>query len=327
MSATILTPGFLTTVQDEGRAGFRDIGVSTGGALDPHALRTANLLVGNERSAAGLEVTLGNFRARFSEPRLIAWCGGAFDVRIGDERLPPGRAGLIRAGEELAVGHAEAGCRAWLAIAGGIDLPLVLGSRSTDLRARFGGLEGRTLQRDDVLKFSSMSHAARVLVDALDSTRMASWFAPAEWASTASTHPVLRVVIGSEWAFFDEESRAALWRGSFAVTAQTDRMGARLEGPSLHYRGAELLSEAVTAGTIQVPPSGQPIILLPDCQTIGGYPKLAHVITVDLPIAAQLRPGDEVRFREVSLADAQRSWLQRERELELFGVGLSLRTP
>ena len=326
MSATILTPGFLTTVQDQGRVGFRDIGVSAGGALDAQALRVANVLVANEPSAAGLEVTPGEFRTRFSAARLIAWCGGEFEVRIADALLPAGRAGLIRAGEELHIRGAASGCRAWVAMAGGIDLPRVLGSRSTELRAGFGGLEGRTLQRGDVLEFSSMSRAGLAVAGALETTRIASWFAPAEWTRTASTHPVLRVVTGSEWDLFEGKSRSAWWRDSFTVTAQADRMGVRLEGATLLYRSAELLSEPVTAGTIQVPPSGQPIILLPDCQTIGGYPKLAHVITVDFPIAAQLRPGDQVRFREVSLVDAHRWLRQREREFELFRVGLRLRT-
>ena len=324
MSATVLSSGFLTTVQDDGRTGFRHIGVSTGGALDAHALRVANLLVGNEQSAAGLEVTLGGFRARFADERLVAWCGGDFDVRMADSRLPAGRVGLIRAGEEIDIRHAEVGCRAWLAVSGGLHVPQVLGSRSTDLRAQFGGLAGRTLQRGDVLEFAPIT-SAQAVTSGLQNERVSRWFAPVEWSSTATRHRVLRLVTGSEWTSFRAEGRAALWRDSFTVTPQADRMGVRLQGPGMVYEGAELLSEAVTAGTIQVPPSGEPIILLPDCQTIGGYPKLAHVITVDLPIAAQLRPGDELRFREVSLADAQRLLIQRERDLAMFRVGLSLR--
>ena len=325
MSAKVLSPGFSTTVQDGGRTGFRNIGVSTGGALDAHALRVANLLVGNEPTAAGLEITLGGFRARFDDECVLSWCGGDFDVLIGGAKLPAGRAGHVSAGEELEIRHAQAGCRAWLAVSGGLQVPEVLGSRATDLRAQFGGLAGRTLQRGDVLKFAAMTSSAENLASALKEARVSPWFAPVEWARTAQRDPVLRLVTGSEWASFRAEDRSTLWRDSFAVTPQADRMGVRLQGHTLRYEGAELLSEAVTAGTIQVPPSGEPIILLPDCQTIGGYPKLAHVITVDLPIAAQLTPGDEVRFREVSIAEAQRLLIQRERDLELFRVGLSFR--
>ena len=325
MSATVLSPGFLTTVQDQGRTGSRGIGVSTGGALDAHALRTANLLVGNDPAAAGLEITLGGFRARFEDQRAIAWCGGDFQVRIADVTFAAGRAAAVRAGDEIEVRGAEVGCRAWLAISGGIDVPRLLGSRSTDLRAQFGGLGGRALEPDDVIELEPMPAAAESMMVALQKDRVASWSAPAEWARTSNARPVLRLVRGTEWPSFEPVSRAALWRETFTVTPQADRMGVRLEGARLHYNGAELLSEAVTAGTIQVPPSGEPIILLPDCQTIGGYPKLAHVITVDLPIAAQLRPGDEMRFREVSLADAHRLLFERERDFELFRVGLSLR--
>ena len=325
MSAKVLSPGFLTTVQDGGRTGFRNIGVSTGGALDAHALRVANLLVGNEPTAAGLEITLGGFRARFDDDRVVSWCGGDFDVGIAGVKLPTGRAGHVRAGEEIDFSHAQAGCRAWLAVSGGVDVPQVLGSRATDLRGRFGGLAGRTLQRGDVLEFAPMTSSPGSLSIVLKEARVSPWFAPVEWARTVQRHPVLRLVTGSEWTSFRVEDRSALWRDSFVVTPQADRMGVRLQGITLRYEGAELLSEAVAAGTIQVPPSGEPIILLPDCQTIGGYPRLAHVITVDLPIAAQLTPGDELRFREVSIADAQRLLIQRERDLELFRVGLSFR--
>ena len=325
MSATVTSPGFLTTVQDEGRVGFRNVGVSTGGALDAHALRVANLLVGNEHSAAGLEITLGGFRARFEDARTVAWCGGAFDVRIGDITLPPGRVGIVNAGEEIEMRHAEIGCRAWLAISGGVVVPQVLGSRATDLRAQFGGLGGRPLQRGDLLQLGSLSTAAQKLISGSSEARVSAWFAPIEWTQPASPHPVLRLVPGSESESFEAEGPGRLWRDSFTVTPQSDRMGVRLQGARFVYDGDELRSEAVAAGTIQVPPSGDPIILLPDCQTIGGYPKLAHVITVDLPIAAQLRPGDEVRFREVSLAYAHRLLIQRARDLELFRAGLALR--
>ena len=324
MTATVLSPGFLTTVQDDGRTGYRNVGVSSGGALDAHALRIANAVVGNDASAAGLEITLGGLRLRFADTRVIAWCGGSFDVRISGGAVSAGRPALVRSGEELTVDRAENGCRAWLAISGGVDVPQVLGSRSTDLRGNFGGVEGRALRANDFLQLHATAPRSRQLIAQLEQRGAASWFAPAEWASPVSRRPVLRVMRGGEWLRFDPSSREALLRQTFAVTPQADRMGVRLEGPALHHRGVELPSEAVAAGAIQVPPSGQPILLLPDCQTIGGYPKLAHVITVDLPVAAQLRPGDQVRFELVRLAEAHRLLLQRERQLAMFRLALSM---
>ncbi len=322
MTITVLSPGFLTTVQDDGRNGFRSAGVSSGGALDAHALHVANLVVGNEPSAAGVEITLGGLRCRFNDTRVIAWCGGRFEVRIGDTAVPAGRAVVVRAGDELTIDRPEIGCRAWLAISGGIDVPQVLASRSTDLRANFGGFGGRGLQSSDVLQLGPATPQQQ---DMHDAGGAAEWSASAAWSSPARRNPVLRVMRGGEWLSFDAEVRAVLLRERYTVTAQADRMGVRLEGPALHYGGPELVSEAVAAGAIQVPPSGHPIILLPDCQTIGGYPKLAHVITVDLPIAAQLRAGDGVRFELVRLAEAHQLLLDREKELAFFRAAIAMR--
>ncbi len=326
MSQVIVTrAGFLASVQDLGRVGHRQSGVSTAGALDRHALRIANLLVGNDASAAGLEMTLGKLRLRFTDDRLIAWCGGAFEVKAAEASLSQGRVAVLREGDELILTAPERGARAWLAISGGIDVPVVLGTRATDLRGGFGGLEGRTLRDGDVLNLGSLLPQAARIASRLGSAGIATWAAPNEWANTVRVHGFLRVMRGAEWRRFEPAAHGSFLRETFAVTAASDRMGVRMEGSPLRLlHSAEMLSEAVAAGTIQVPPIGQPILLLGDCQTIGGYPKIAHVITVDLPAAAQLRPGDEVRFVEVTLADAQRWLLEREREVEWFRVGLEL---
>ncbi len=213
-----------------------------------------------------------------------------------------------------------AGCRAWLAIAGGVDVPLVLGSRATDLRSSFGGFEGRALRDADRLSLGTSFPSKP------DAARLASWTAPLEWAQTATRVPLLRIVRGSEWDEFVREAQVAFLSQPFTVSAKADRMGARLEGaPLKRTNDWELPSEAVVPGTVQVPPDGQPIVLLGDCQTIGGYPKIAHVITVDLPQAAQLRSNDVVRFEEVTAADAAALFSERERDLQRFRVGLSLR--
>lgn len=324
MNVAVVRAGFLTAVQDLGRAGYRGSGVSPGGALDAHALRVANLLVGNEEGAAGLELTLGTLRLCLADERLVAWCGGNFDVEAAGAKLPPGRPALLRSGDEVRLTAPAKGARAWLAISGGIDVPLVLGSRATDLRSGFGGLEGRALRDDDVLALYPPPAPAALLAARLRDSRIASWVAPSEWSSTSPRHPFLRVVRGADFARFGETARHALLHESFHVTADSDRMGVRLNRPSVVRRDhEELASEPVSPGTVQIPPDGNPIVLLGDCQTIGGYPKIAHVITVDLPAAAQLWPGDFVRFAEVPLVEAQRLLFQRDRDLAWFRAGLA----
>ncbi len=325
MNAVVLRAGFLTTVQDLGRTGFRQFGVPLGGALDSHALRVANLLVGNHESAAGLEITFGGLQLQFADERIIAWCGGEFDIQVGSTSLPAGHACFICAGEELKFDRPKIGCRAWLTVSGGIDVALVLGSRSTDLRADFGGFSGRTLRDRDEIPLGPNSDRSQNLIAKLSKDRVAAWKPPDDWSNTAKREPVLRFTRGADWRRFDDVTIQRLTHHAFAVSSDSDRMGVRFETPTLKQSDhIDLVSEGVAPGTIQVPPSGQPILLLGDCQTIGGYPKIAHVITVDLPVASQLRAGDRVRFHEVSIAQAQQLLLQRERHFEQFHCGLSL---
>jgi antagonist of KipI len=333
MTAIAVRAGFLTSVQDLGRAGYRQAGVSLGGALDPFGLRVANLLVGNHESAAGLEITFGGMRLRFTDERIVAWCGGEFDVQIGAASLPAGHAARVQPGEELKFGQPQIGCRSWLAISGGVDVPVVLESRSTDLRTQFGGVEGRALRDGDIVPLGEFRPSQGTAT-----ARISSMSAPHDWVSPTKTKPILRCVRGSDWNRFNPPSVGAATYGAagdvtiqrftsevFAVSPDSDRMGVRLDGPELKMQdNVDLISEAVAPGTVQVPPSGKPVLLLGDCQTIGGYPKIAHVITVDLGIAAQLRAGDHVRFSEVPLADAHRLLLERESELNRFRIGLSL---
>jgi antagonist of KipI len=320
MALNVIRAGFLTSVQDPGRTGFRQFGVTTSGALDSFGLRVANLLVGNDEGAAGLEITLGGLQLRFEDERIVAWCGGEFDVQIGSRALPAGHVAHLQAGDDLKFGRAQIGCRCWLAISGGIDVPVVLGSRSTDLRANFGGLEGRRLRDGDQLSLGEFRQS-----ETAATAGISSWTAPHDWASPASRHPSLRFIRGVDWNRFNDVTIQRFTQHEFTVSPDSDRMGVRFDGSELKREvETDLISEAVAPGTIQVPPSGKPILLLGDCQTIGGYPKIAHVITVDLGVAAQLRAGDGVRFLEVSLQDAHRLLLERQRDLERFRIGLSL---
>ncbi|HLW36405.1 MAG TPA: biotin-dependent carboxyltransferase family protein [Chthoniobacterales bacterium] len=323
MKATAIRAGFLTSVQDLGRAGLREFGVSPGGALDPHALRVANLLVGNKEPAAGLEITFGGLRIRFADDRVIAWCGGDFEACIGSMRLASGHAALVQSGEDFSIESPAIGCRAWLAISGGIDVPVFLGSRATDLKAGFGGMNGRAIRDGEQLLLGENSERSKTLAETLRTGRIASWKPPHNWSNPAQPEPVLRFIRGSDADHCTAEAMRTFSRSGFFVSPDSDRMGVRLDGPRLERTSEkDLLSEAVAPGTVQVPPNGRPILLLNDCQTIGGYPKLAHVITFDLPIAAQLRPADTVRFSEVTLLEAHRVLCERERDLQQFRGGI-----
>ena len=266
MSVIVERAGFLTSAQDLGRMGFREFGVSSGGALDSFGLRVANLLVGNDDGAAGLEITLGGLQLRFEDERVVAWCGGEFDAQIGSTPLPAGHAAHVQAGERLKFGRPQIGCRAWLAVSGGIDVPAVLGSRSTDLRAQFGGFEGRVLRDGDQLRLGKFRRSKTAATE-----QISPWTAPHDWISPAKSNPILRFVRGVDWKRFNASTLQRLTNEAFAVSSDSDRMGVRLEGPVMkRVEESDLISEAVAPGTIQVPPSGKPILLLGDCQTIGG---------------------------------------------------------
>ena len=326
MKLLVARAGYLTSVQDLGRTRHRSDGVSVGGALDVHALRVANLLVGNEPAAAGLELALGETRLRFTDARVVAWCGGDFTVRAGTSDVPAGRAAFVAADEELSLKPSARGARVWLAVSSGIEVPLLLGSASTDLRSRFGGFDGRPLRDGDALALGRMRDRSAAIANTLISQRVSDWSAPTAWSRTRAARPVLRLIRGADASHFADAAFTSLVAAPFTVTAESDRMGVRLRGPELRRLSRdELLSEAVAPGTVQVPPSGDPIVLLGDCQTIGGYPKIAHVITVDLPAVAQLMPGDVVHFAEVPLSHAHSLLFERERDLAWFRAGVALK--
>lgn len=297
-------PGVLTTVQDLGRPGWRAAGVPPGGAADPFALRVANSLVGNPEDAAGLEVVLGGLDLEFGRESRAAVCGADCEGTACWKAIP------IRAGGRLALGPCRSGFRAYVAVAGGIAAPAVLGGRGAFLRGGFGGLSGRALRAGDRLNLGMPRR------EPATTGRLAASAMPAY-----SSAPVLRVLRGAE----AENALPDLAGREFRVSAQSDRMGLRLSGPAAVRRAAgDRVSSATAVGTIQVPPDGQPILLMADAQTIGGYPQAAHVASVDLPIAAQLRPGDRVRFREIALEEAERLALDREHDLAVLRVGLGL---
>lgn len=327
----VLRPGLLTTVQDLGRYGYQRHGVSVGGAMDPVALRVANLLVGNPEGAAALEFTLLGPTIEFTHGRLLAICGGNLNPVISGKPVPEGRPVLVRAGAVLSFGACTLGAHAYVAVAGGIDVPVVLGSRSTHLRAGFGGLDGQAVRSGDVIPVGPAS-AISVHIATTLGTRP-ELFVPTQWSVSAAAlprytaNPTIRIMRGAHYERFDEPSQTGICGHPFRITPQSDRMGYRLEGPRLKLATPlEPISEPVCAGTIQVPPEGQPIVLMADRQTTGGYPRIGQVITVDLPLIAQAKVGETVTFTEVPLEEAERLHAEREGTMDEVREGLKRAT-
>lgn len=300
----ILRPGLLTTVQDGGRWGHQALGVPVAGAMDTASLRHANLLVGNAADAAALEVTLLGPRLRARADVHAAVAGATFELDLDGHPIAMDTPFTMAAGAVLTFGRRVAGARAYLAVAGGVDVPLVLGSRATHLVSRMGGLDGRALRAGDTIAIGPPPAAV---------PRRAAAGPAAHWIG-AGPH-VLRVLLGPQHDWFSEASRHALLATPFTVSPRSDRMGFRLDGPALsRAQGGELLSEPVPFGAIQVPAGGDPILLMADRQTAGGYPKIATVIAADLPVAGQLGPGDQIRFLGCSRAEAVAALIARERQ-------------
>jgi len=326
MGVTVLKSGLLSTVQDLGRAGYQRYGIAVGGAVDATAARVANLLVGNSENAALLEIALIGPELRADQELLVAWCGGDFAAWIDDHPLPKERPVRVPAGSVLSFGPVRSGAMAWLAFAGGIDVPVLLGSRSTHRQAKFGGREGRGLIPGDKLALLPPSErAAGLLAELHASGRVApTWCARVAALGEPAVAGTLRFVRGPEWDWFTEEAQERFVSESYLVTKDADRMGVRFKGPELALAAPrEMISSSVNTGVVQVPPSGQPIVLSAARQTIGGYPRLAAVAAVDYPAIAQLKPGDAVRFEEVGLPEAHALLLRREQDLNRLRLGLT----
>lgn len=318
--------GLLTTVQDLGRPGYQQYGVVVGGALDNFAARVANLIVGNEEGAALLEMAQIGPDLLFERDALVAWNGGDFDVTVGGEPMPRDRAVQVQVGETVSIGIARGGLRAWLAIAGGIDVPPVMGSRTTYRRGGFGGHEGRPLIAGDVLSTYVPGERAEAIRKGLAAVqkRATSWTVRPETMGKPSITGVVRAMRGPEWDWFSDDAQRDFFAADWEATREADRMGVRLQGPALTMvKPREMISAAVNTGVVQVPPSGHPIVLLPSRQTVGGYPRLAAVAAVDIGRFTQLRPGEKVRFEKISLPTAQALWLARERDLTRVKLGLA----
>jgi len=314
----VLSPGFLTTVQDKGRFGYRSIGMPVAGALDQYSYRVANLLVGNDQDAACLEITFLGPTLRALDSAVIALTGGAFQATLNEQPLPQWQAVEVKENDIITISEAKVGARGYLAVAGGFDVPMVMGSRSTYIRGKIGGFQGRPFQAGDELEVGLPLREPRHYIGK---------FIPSEYIPkyNASGIVTLRVIMGPQENCFSQKGLQDFLMSTYTVTSESDRMGCRLGGTSVEHLSkdhAQIISDGIPLGAVQIPGDGMPIIMLADAQTTGGYPKIATVCTVDLPLVSQCKPGDEVHFLEITRDEAIS--LLKEQEDKLYELQLIL---
>lgn len=299
----MLQPGLLTTVQDLGRFGYSGIGMPTAGVMDAYAARIGNILVGNAENAAVLEITLLGPVLEFHRETDIVISGADMRPCLNQRPVDMGRVLPVTSGDRLSFAGLLEGCRTYLAVAGGFDVPAVMGSASTYVRGQIGGYKGRALQAGDSLMIGrATGHSGR------------GFRLPADMLTASGA--TVRVILGPQDNAFTQKGVDTLLGSEYVVAQDSDRMGYRLAGPAIELRdSADIISDGIALGAVQVPAHGQPIIMLADHQTTGGYAKIAHVISVDIPIVAQKKPGDILRFAAVSVQTAQQLYRERERRI------------
>jgi biotin-dependent carboxylase-like uncharacterized protein len=306
----VIEPGILTTIQDNGRFGFSQFGVPPSGALDPYSYRVSNLLVNNQGNEACLETTLVGLKLRALGEFIISITGGDFAPILNGESLEMWRTHLLIEGDVIAFKKVRSGCRAYLSTSGGFVVPEVMGSSSTYLSGKFGGLEGRPLRKGALLyRFDSSSPLNRI------GLRF-----PDEWIPLFEKEATLRVIPGPQDDHFTQEGFHTFCSSAYKVSPQCDRMGIRLNGPRIERRPdveESIISEGFLPGAIQVPGDGKPIIILTELVT-GGYTKIAAIISTDLTKAAQLKPGDRVRFKPISIEEAHSLLKEQEKRINNF---------
>ena len=318
-SLRVITPGMLTTIQDLGRWGWQGRGVPVAGPMDPRSHRLANTLAGNEMDAAAIEMTIVGPEVEFDDERIAAVCGADFEMTVDGRAMPVNAPFGVSAGSVLRFGSHRRGARAYLAIAGGIAVPPVLNSRSTHLPSAMGGFEGRPLRAGDRLP---LGKRGRTPFSASSAKKGYGPFLEAVPFSLPEGHATVRILPGPQLERFAPEALDVLQSAPFVVDAASNRMGYRLRGPLLRRAGdVEMLSDAATLGALQVPAAGQPILLMADRQTTGGYPSIATVISADIGLAGQLAPGDSISFVVSTVREAMAALVAQEQALMAFESG------
>ena len=325
MKIRILKPGLLSTIQDMGRRNYLSDGIPFSGAMDQLSAQIANMVVGNDPGCAVIEFTQSGASFTVKENIVLAWLGDGAYLSSEGSHLPSGRPVFVPAGGEIYLEHNPNGFRSYLAVAGGWDVPEVLGSRSTYIPAGIGGINGRALVEHEQLNgLPALSSLSRQIVEGLagEGINYPNW-----QVAASSFLPVdrttIRVIAGREFEWFDDASKRHIFNAKFTVANNSSRMGYRLRGEKMtRIREDELLSTAVVPGIIQVAGDGEMILLMADAQTTGGYPRIAQVASVDMPLCAQLKPGDDISFCQISLKDAERLYLKQVADLNKAGTGV-----
>lgn len=306
MGIRFTSGGFLTTVQDWGREGFQQFGVPVSGVMDRRALRLANILVGNDEKEGVLEITIMGPMADFTTDAVIAVTGGDLGAKINGKEIPMYRALEVKAGDSLSFGPPKSGSRAYLAVAGGFDVPAVMGSKSTNMKSKLGGFMGRKLGGGDELEFiKTVSTLPNMFARKVNPES----FAAAQYE--------LRVIMGPQDDTFTEKGIETFLSSVYTMSNESDRMGCRMEGDVIEHKdGGDIITDGLAFGAVQIPSHGQPIIMMSDHQTTGGYTKIANVISVDLPKIAQGRPGCRYTFKKVTVEEAQELYMAELSELK-----------
>lgn len=317
MGISVIKPGLLSTIQDLGRWGFQRFGVPVSGAMDRLALRLGNIILGNDEADAAIECTWMGPSLRFDREQLIAITGANLFPKLNGKEIAMWKPIYVPKDGILSFGKAEAdGCRAYICFYGGLDVPLVLGSRATYMNGKMGGINGRALVKGDQISFLKSLELGQSTFN---------------WSMDSSLYPNLagrrvRIMAGPHTDRLESESLSDLFSQAFEASNASDRMGYRLKSKALALRDKrELLSSGVTYGTIQLPADGHPIILMADHGTTGGYPIIGQVATIDLPLLAQLKPGEQIRFEEISMQQAQHLLLEREQQINRLRKGVKLK--
>lgn len=318
MRIRIIKPGLLSTVQDLGRWGYLSQAVPVSGAMDTLSARVANIALGNDENAAVIEFTYANAEFITETDLLIAYAGDGAVLSLDIGTIPSDRPVFIPAGTNVKLGNNKVGGRTYLAVAGGWDVPEVLGSRSTFITAGIGGVQGRVLRAGDVLSsVKPVTETTEKMWEVLqtNSPNYTDW-GIARWLFLSCDKKTIRVVRANESNWFEERSLNDFFTQPYTLALRSNRMGYHLEGSTIQRaKQDELLSTAVTAGTIQVTGNGSMVLLMADCQTTGGYPRIAQVAAVDLPLCGQLKPGDAICFKEITRSEAEMLYLEREKQL------------
>ena len=303
MGIKIIKAGLLTTIQDMGRFGYQETGMSVSGVMDTRSASLANILVGNDENEGVLEVTMMGPTIEFTADNIIAVTGGDLSAALDGAPLTTYKAILVRAGQTLSFAAPKSGARAYVAFAGGLDVPVVMGSKSTNLKSKIGGFNGRKLEAGDEIPFAAPKTSLPNLI-------MRKLPVP---DFSAKSHEI-RVVLGPQDDCFPQSSIDTFFNNEYTISNEYDRMGCRMQGPVIKHKvGGDIITDGISFGAVQVPSHGNPIVMMADHQTTGGYTKIGNVISVDLPILAQCMPGHKIHFKWISIEAAQ-YWYCREKK-------------